>query len=172
MFSPASQQLRIYNRGKEETAWTESVRSLLGDCSIWQLNIFMFGSSLSWVKSSLQFKLFNKCILGELVLPEVVCKCVTDKHWHLLLCYWPVGLSLGGCARVPVVLVVLKQDRGEGGGEALPAVIVQTTISLHQPSHKEDSSSDLLLHGYTPTDSLQPLGQWIQLGSANSNLYC
>lgn len=60
----------------------------------------------------------------------------------------PVGLPLGGCVRVPVVLVLLEQNGCEGSSKTLPAVIIQTAVSLHQPSHKEHSSSDLLLHGY------------------------
>lgn len=59
----------------------------------------------------------------------------------------PVRLSSGGGAGMPVVLVVLKENRGEGRGEALPVFIIQTAISLHQPGHEEHSSSDLLLHG-------------------------
>lgn len=82
--------------------------------------------------------------------------------------YWPVGLSLGGHARVPVVLVVGKQNAGEGGGKALPAFIIQAAISLHQPSHEEHSSSNLLLHGCTHT---HPLTSSL-INTANSKLHC
>lgn len=61
--------------------------------------------------------------------------------------YWPVGLTPGGCTWVPVVLVVLEQKGGEDSSKAFPAVIVQTAVSFHQPSHKEHSSSNFLLHG-------------------------
>lgn len=53
---------------------------------------------------------------------------------------------------MPVVLVVLKQKGGEGSSKALSAVIVQTSVSFHQPSQKEHSGSNFLLHGDTLTE--------------------
>lgn len=72
----------------------------------------------------------------------------------------PVRLSSGGGIGMPVVLVVLKENRGEGRSEALPVFIIQAAVSLHQPGHEEYSSSDLLLHDCTLTKTLLLKKMW------------
>ena len=63
----------------------------------------------------------------------------------------PVRLALTGRAGLPVALVRLEQHSRERGGEALPAVRVQTAVPLHQPAHEEHRGGDFLLHGLTLT---------------------
>lgn len=58
----------------------------------------------------------------------------------------PEGLSFTRLLRVPVVLVILEQDRSKSHRKLLSARTLQLTMLFRQAGHKENRRCDLFLH--------------------------